>query len=348
MAALFKIIRSFQANTIHKILDFNEPNPDLSVDNSSCRLATQTEAWQKNTEPRLAGLHAYGMGGINAHILLEETESRPQTTCAKPIYGKALNDQAELIVLSAKNEDRLRAKVDQLYRFIAARQQGRSIVLVNLAYTLQVGRDPMPERLAFVVNSTTELLAALSAYLDDNSQQSIKSIKVYRANTGNATNRQSLFCKNEAELIQQATLDNNSLETLAAHWVKGGEISWHKLHDGKTLRRMPLPGYPFVMNSYWFNDKPACVAPEADLFDANATTAQQIKDYLLSVLAEALQLPQDQVEVGRHFYDYGIDSLIGMKLLRGLSRTFAIEVQGRELLAYPTVSGTGRLFGAEN
>src|SRR6267142_2060439 len=72
LGALFKIIRSFQTNTIHKIIGLEEVNPDLDLGNQPCRLVSETENWPKEMFPRLAGLHSYGSGGNNAHILVEE------------------------------------------------------------------------------------------------------------------------------------------------------------------------------------------------------------------------------------------------------------------------------------
>ena len=79
IGALFKIIRSLQTNTIHKILDFDEIHPDLDTKDQPCRLATETQEWAKGSIPRLAGLHSYGSGGNNAHILIEEYTPTPST-----------------------------------------------------------------------------------------------------------------------------------------------------------------------------------------------------------------------------------------------------------------------------
>ena len=70
--ALFKIIRSLQTNTLHKILNLEAINPYLNRENRPCRLLLETEVWPVKATPRLAGLHSYGSGGSNAHILIEE------------------------------------------------------------------------------------------------------------------------------------------------------------------------------------------------------------------------------------------------------------------------------------
>lgn len=81
--ALFKIIRSLQTNTIHKILNLDTINPYLKTENRPCRLLSETEDWGVGESPRLAGLHSYGSGGSNAHLLIEEYQNTHTITKKK-------------------------------------------------------------------------------------------------------------------------------------------------------------------------------------------------------------------------------------------------------------------------
>ncbi len=72
LGALLKVIRSFQTGRIHKLLDYSEPNEYCDMSDTPCRIAKETEAWETGGRPRLAAVHAYGSGGNNAHVLLEE------------------------------------------------------------------------------------------------------------------------------------------------------------------------------------------------------------------------------------------------------------------------------------
>ena len=49
-----------------------------------CRIATKTEDWESSGKRRLAAIHAYGSGGNNAHVLLEEAESPRERATERP------------------------------------------------------------------------------------------------------------------------------------------------------------------------------------------------------------------------------------------------------------------------
>ncbi|MGZ8163588.1 MAG: beta-ketoacyl [acyl carrier protein] synthase domain-containing protein, partial [Methylobacter sp.] len=66
LGALFKVVRSMQTGVIHKIVNFTDYHPDMDRENQPCALATETAAWPRTNSARLAGVHCYGMGGINA------------------------------------------------------------------------------------------------------------------------------------------------------------------------------------------------------------------------------------------------------------------------------------------
>ncbi|HVU22667.1 MAG TPA: SDR family NAD(P)-dependent oxidoreductase [Opitutus sp.] len=90
LGALLKVIRSLQTGRIHRVLDFTEPNEHCDMQGTPCRIATATEDWAAAERPRLAAIHAYGSGGNNAHLLLEEAREnrRPATDVKAPATGR--------------------------------------------------------------------------------------------------------------------------------------------------------------------------------------------------------------------------------------------------------------------
>ena len=97
-----------------------------------------------NVYPRRAGISSFGAGGSNAHVLIEEYEA--------PISQAIQSGTPHLIVLSARNEDRLKASAERLLEFLKrdiaeASSSGSNISLPDIAYTLQTGREAMKERL---------------------------------------------------------------------------------------------------------------------------------------------------------------------------------------------------------
>jgi acyl transferase domain-containing protein len=70
-----------------------------------------------------------------------------------------------IVVLSAKNSIRLKEVIE---RFLKEVEDGQLTEdeLFNAAYTLQVGREPMEERLALTANSINELVKKLKDFLE--------------------------------------------------------------------------------------------------------------------------------------------------------------------------------------
>ncbi|ATQ70570.1 MULTISPECIES: MupA/Atu3671 family FMN-dependent luciferase-like monooxygenase [Methylosinus] len=79
---------------------------------------------------RAASVHAYGLGGTNAHLVLEEAPARAEPAAPAP----------QPIRISARSEEGLRATMARLLAFIDA----KSPSLADIAVTLAEGRDSFP------------------------------------------------------------------------------------------------------------------------------------------------------------------------------------------------------------
>jgi polyketide synthase PksL len=97
-------------------------------------------------------LNSFGAGGVNACVVLQEYQA--------PALADIIVDKGpQLVVLSAKNEQRLQAIVEQLLAHLAKEP---TVDLAALVYTLQTGREAMPQRLALVVPDVNALATQLS------------------------------------------------------------------------------------------------------------------------------------------------------------------------------------------
>ena len=291
LGALFKVVRSLESGLIHKVANFTDYHPDMERAGEPCAIAEQTAPWPRTDGPRLAGVHCYGMGGINAHLLIEEFEPAPR--------GRE-QPRPALIVLSARSEASLATMVRELHQHV---RENTNEQLGDIAFTLQVGREELEHRLAWVVASRQELTARLQNHLADPRPPATIAVA------------------------------KDELHELAAHWLKGGAVAWASLHEGRYPRRVRLPVYPFDKQPYWIGrDRPSA-------------GARDIRSGLVALLSEALQLAPGAIDCGRHLYDFGIDSLLGMKLLRGLARRFGVEVQARDLVEHPTIEALAAHLG---
>ena len=149
VAGVIKVLLQLKHRTLAKSLHAEELNPYIQLEGSPFYIVRESLPWpapldaQGRELPRRAGVSSFGFGGVNAHVVLEEY-------VAPPAQPQASGPQA--IVLSARNEERLREQAQQLLQ--AIEQPGYTDEdLPALACTLQVGRDAMDERLGLVASS---------------------------------------------------------------------------------------------------------------------------------------------------------------------------------------------------
>ena len=120
--------------------------------------------------------------------------------------------------------------------------------LVDIAYTLQVGREAMDERLAVAVTS----IADLRDKLTDIIAQKTDIADRYR---GEVKTHQRAMSVLRADEDMAATLEawqqKGKYDKLLKLWVKGMDVDWARLYSGSKPRRISLPTYPFARERYW-------------------------------------------------------------------------------------------------
>jgi acyl transferase domain-containing protein/tryptophanase/acyl carrier protein len=247
IAGVLKVLLSLKYKKIPATLHFKELNPYINLKGSPLYIVDKTRDWeavvdeQGNCLPRRAGVSSFGFGGANAHVVLEEYIPKEEQS---PLRFEG----PHIIVLSAKNEDRLKAYAQLLYDHVEKHEAD----LTDLAFTLQLGRDEMVERLCLLVNSIDQLKEKLAVYLTGNGN--IEDTFHGRVTQNSSTG----FIKAEGngespeELVDKWLTDKDYAK-LAEAWVKGLDINWNELYKQVKPKRISLPTYPFARERYWFN-----------------------------------------------------------------------------------------------
>ncbi len=149
IAGLIKATMALKHGQLPPSLHYERPNPQIDFAQSPFYVTTALADWPANGAPRRAGVSALGFGGTNAHVILEEAPAQPPTP---PAEGW------QVLPLSARSP----AALDQLTADLAAHLRADpDLNLADVAYTLQVGRKPLPVRRAVLARSTTEAIAAI-------------------------------------------------------------------------------------------------------------------------------------------------------------------------------------------
>lgn len=122
----------------------------------------------------------------------------------------------------------------------------------NLAYTLQVGREAMDERLGLIVTSIKELQEKLKGFLDG--QDDVEDF--YRGQVKRNKETLAAFAADEdmAKIIGM-WVRKGKYSKLLDLWAKGLMFDWNKIYDDPKPCRISLPTYPFARERHWIEEK---------------------------------------------------------------------------------------------
>lgn len=232
VAQLSKVVLALGRRTLPPTRVPAELNPAIDRDKLPFELSGAPAEWEPPTvrgqrQPRRAGVTGIGAGGANAHVVVEEAPE-PET---RSFDGPAL------FVLSARTPEQLAASADN---WIAHLTANPDLDLTRVAYTTQVGREPMRHRLALVAESLAEVVDRLRRWRSGDAEAVV---------TGEA--------KRPATAVRAERAKGRALAELARVWAAGGMIAWPSVYQhGKPMRLGGLPTYPFATTGYWA-DPPA-------------------------------------------------------------------------------------------
>ena len=151
VAGLIKTLLSLQHRMIPASLHFQSPNPQIDFANSPFFVNTKLTEWERGELPRRAGLSSFGIGGTNAHVVVEEAPDVEPSVPARP---------AQLVLLSARTEQALDAATANLAAHL---NRCPDLDMADASYTLQVGRRHFKHRRILVCRDATEAASALES-----------------------------------------------------------------------------------------------------------------------------------------------------------------------------------------
>ena len=162
-AGLIKTALALAHEQLPATIHFDAPNPKIDFANSPFVVNNRLTSWPRSTAPRRAGLSSFGVGGTNAHAVLEEA---PRVQLTAPSAG------AQLLQLSAKTRSALDVMAVRLADHLDAEP---AVNLADVAHTLRVGRSRFAHRMIVVAESTTHAAAALRSA--DHVQRAVRELK---------------------------------------------------------------------------------------------------------------------------------------------------------------------------
>ncbi|MBE9167120.1 SDR family NAD(P)-dependent oxidoreductase [Pleurocapsales cyanobacterium LEGE 06147] len=155
VAGLIQTVLALKHKSIPPSLNFEQPNPEIDFANSPFYVNTKLREWQAGITPRRAGVSSLGIGGTNAHVVLEEAPLESPKS-----KGKSQKQLWQLLIVSAKTESALETATDNLVEHF---KKHLELDLADVAYTLQVGRKEFNYRRIVVGKDLEDVAIALQA-----------------------------------------------------------------------------------------------------------------------------------------------------------------------------------------
>ncbi|MEV0430517.1 beta-ketoacyl synthase N-terminal-like domain-containing protein [Micromonospora sp. NPDC050495] len=151
IASLIKVAYALREGVIPASLNCTELNPALELDKTPFRFQREATRWESDGSPLRAAISSFGIGGTNAHAILERAPEPEPAATSDDEQGY------HVLPLSARSADAL----EQAAADLAAHLETHGGELADVAGTLQSGRGQHDYRRAVVAATTEEAVAAL-------------------------------------------------------------------------------------------------------------------------------------------------------------------------------------------
>ncbi|WP_405559641.1 amino acid adenylation domain-containing protein [Streptomyces sp. NBC_01180] len=153
VAGLIKAALAVKHGTVPPTLNFRRPGSALSAEDNRFFVNSEAIGWPVDTGPRRAGVSSLGIGGTNAHLVLEQAPERPD----RPEAGA---DAPPLVLpLSARTDAAVAQAAERLAGHLE--RAGAGLLVADVAHTLVTGRAEFTSRTHVVAATAAEAAAAL-------------------------------------------------------------------------------------------------------------------------------------------------------------------------------------------
>ena len=162
-AGLIKCALSLHHEQIPPTLHYQNANPQIDFEDSPFFVCDELKQWPRKDEPRRTAVSSFGVGGTNAHILLEEAPvvascaTVAESDTSDTSEGNERQSTPQLVPISAKSQPARDEFANVLREYI----DGNDVDVSNVAYTLQTSRAAFPHRAFAIASSTTGLSEVL-------------------------------------------------------------------------------------------------------------------------------------------------------------------------------------------
>ncbi|WP_343503046.1 type I polyketide synthase [Alloyangia pacifica] len=219
VASLIKTSLALHHAQIPPSLSYEKPNPAIDFENSRFVVNDTLTPWTRGDHPRRAGVNSLGVGGTNAHVVLQEAPPRPASEQSDWPF--------QILTLSGRNKAALEENAQRLAAHLRAHPEQP---LADVAFTLKQGRRAFEKRRVVVAASHEEA----ARLLEENTPR--------RVHTHSALDRPDVAFLFPGGGAQYAGMGRDLYETepVFADWMNRGLAALAEITD-EDIRALWLP-----------------------------------------------------------------------------------------------------------
>lgn len=153
VAGLIKAVQALRHREIPPSLHFQQPNREIDFASTPFYVAAKKEQWRDAIAPRRAAVSSFGVGGTNAHAILEEAPPRALSRSHRKLH---------LLTLSARTPNALARLSSKLAKHLEINVlDSNSGDFADVAYTANIGRRAFPYRHSLVARDAADAIVQL-------------------------------------------------------------------------------------------------------------------------------------------------------------------------------------------
>lgn len=151
LASIIKVVMSLKHKQIPPMNNFEKENPELDLENSPFYINRELKEWKTKNKVRKAAVSAFGLGGTNAHVILQEFKEQERLN--------KRDNEWNILTLSASNEESLKKMRKNYMSFL---EKNPNVNINNLCYTANTGRKNLSNRTTILFRNIDELKEKLN------------------------------------------------------------------------------------------------------------------------------------------------------------------------------------------
>lgn len=239
VAGLIKMVMAMRHAELPRSLHIAEPTPHVDWSSGAVRLLTEARPWPPVDRPRRTAVSSFGVGGTNAHIILEQAPQEPERQREAPaapegaVDMEGRGDHPLPWLVSGAGEAGLRAQARRVADFLKSPPRAPD---VDVAYSLARSRAALTDRAVVVAADRTAAMERLAALADGDHGPHVA--------LGSATARDrvtfvfpgqgSQWPGMAAELMRTSPVFRESIEACADHLAPHVDWSLTKVLRGES------------------------------------------------------------------------------------------------------------------